>query len=681
MPFEHPFSRRLRLYLPLATMLAATGTAYGQSEEFEDFRALWVSRFEYSTSNPASVQQIMSDAASMGITDVLFQVRGQSDAYYDSNFEPRSERLNGTWDPLQTAVDAAHANGLKLHAWINSMPLWRTTAQPTDSSHPFFNTSPSFRRENINGVLESPTNSTSYPINGEYASVNPILPEVHTHLDNVVTDIATNYNVDGVHLDYIRWIGSQNFETLPHDTQSHQMFNAATGLDATNPNNAPAYRNYIKDRVTDLVGSLKTSIDALETTAGRNIDLSAAVWRDPDIAENDRLQDYRTWLENDLVDIAMPMIYLRESNDNLMLPNLLNTLNIPTNARIAPGLGVYLHDNDNGGVPLTITQLQRLHDNGADGATFFSYGSFFGSDPLTAARRDAVEAFYASLDDPGDGTLSPDANVLVDFEIDEGTFNVDPTFSGSTSGVDAATAERSILDAHLGQYSQEIAIDGSGTSDWFVRHLSGGGAPSGNVEIATEGFLGFWLKTDLAGVTVAPVIDDPGTGERGIEKAIIADGEWHLYEWDLGDDTQWNGWVTGSGTIDDATTTLDSIQFFGTGDGVIYLDTIAHNPLGSVAVAPLPGDYNLDGTVDIVDYNLWRDSLGETGTGLAADGDGNDVIDQADYDIWKLNFGNSTSLTLADSHNPQAVPEPATAMLLLSLFAVVVVSRVGYRRQ
>jgi hypothetical protein len=45
---------------------------------------------------------------------------------------------------------------------------------------------------------------------------------------------------------------------------------------------------------------------------------------------------------------------------------------------------------------------------------------------------------------------------------------------------------------------------------------------------------------------------------------------------------------------------------------------------------PVPGDYNGNGIVDAADYTVWRDSLGQTGTGLAADGDGNGVVDQAD---------------------------------------------------
>src|SRR5690606_35563182 len=111
--------------------------------------------------------------------------------------------------------------------------------QPANPSHPFHNTDPSFRRMDINGNLESPISSPTlpgtYPLNGEYATANPILPEVHTHINNVVSDIATNYAVDGIHLDYIRWGGNQNFSTLPHDPQSHALFQQATGLDASNP--------------------------------------------------------------------------------------------------------------------------------------------------------------------------------------------------------------------------------------------------------------------------------------------------------------------------------------------------------------------------------------------------------------------------------------------------------------
>lgn len=635
----------MRFLFHVSALLLASSPVLALAE-FSDFRALWVSRFEYNANNPASVQTIMNNAAAAGFTDILFQVRGKSDAYYDSQFEPRAEGLNSVVDPLETAVTSAHANGLKLHAWINTAPLWRDTAAPNDLSHTFYNTNPSFRRFDINGTPESPTSN-----NGEYASVNPVLPEVHTHLNNVVSDIATNYNVDGVHLDYIRWIGSQSFDNLLHDSVSYDLFDQATGLDGSNPANANAYRAYIKNRITDLVGSLKTTVDGVETSSGRDIDLSAAVWRDPDIAENERLQDYRTWLENDLLDIAMPMIYLSSSNNNLFTPNLTNTLNIPTNTRIAPGLGTYLHTASGGGVDLTLNQLATANNLGADGATFFSYNSFFNSsDPLSTARRTAVQDFYDNLEDPTTGgNLSPDANVFNDFDTDEGYFGNSPTLSGSNQGILSATADRTTSEFHLGTHSQEISVSGD-SEGWFLRHLAGtgsAGSPGSNLALASTGSIGFWLKTDDAGLSVQLAIDDPGTADRGLVKSIISDGEWHLYEWDLEDDSQWEGWVTGDGLITGPTVTLDSIQFFGFGDATVYLDTIAHNPLGSLVVAGLAGDFNGDGTVDAADYTVWRESGGS----------------EADYKLWRSNYGATTETATTEA--VASVPEPAGALLLL----------------
>jgi len=52
------------------------------------------------------------------------------------------------------------------------------------------------------------------------------------------------------------------------------------------------------------------------------------------------------------------------------------------------------------------------------------------------------------------------------------------------------------------------------------------------------------------------------------------------------------------------------------------------------------GDYNLDGTVDAVDYPEWRDYLGQNVSAASgADGNGNGLIDSFDYEIWRNNYG------------------------------------------
>ncbi|MEN1679296.1 MAG: family 10 glycosylhydrolase [Planctomycetota bacterium] len=663
-------SLSIRFVLMLPPLLGAacwcsTATA---GDSFGDFRAMWVSRFEYSTSNPASVTQVISNAASMGVTDVLFQVRAQGDAYYDSNVEPRAQRLFGTWDPLQTAIDAANNEGIRVHAWINTMPIWRGSTGPTDSSHPFYDNDPSLRRFNLAGTPENPLDA-----NGEYASFNPVLDQTHEHINSVVNDIVTNYDVDGVHLDYIRWLGSQSHSLLPHDPLAQDLFNQATGLDAANPSSAPAYRDFIADRITDMVTDVKATVDSVETSTGRTIDLSAAVWRDPDIARNDRLQDYRTWLEQDLLDIVMPMIYLSSSNNDLLAPNLLNTLSIPTDARVAPGIGPFLHTSTGGGVPLTVSQLQQLHDLGAQGSTLFSYSNFFGSsDPLAAQRRAAVVDFFNDLEanePPADVALAAGATVITDFEAGEGYFGYSPTLSGSTNGVFSATAEPITEEAHLGGSSQRLTIDGD-QDGWFIRHLAGqgptsvAGSPAGNLPLSAEGSVGLWIKTDSPGLSVQLALDDPGTADRGFTKVIVADGQWRLYEWDLSDNSQWEGWITGDGLISGPQLTLDSIQISGFGDAVVYLDTIAHNPAGTLAAPFADGDYDRNGVVDLADYEAWRAAFNqEVSPGSGADGNGDGRVDAADFTIWRD--------ALADAVPPlSATPEPAAFGVLAIAFVV-----------
>jgi Type I phosphodiesterase / nucleotide pyrophosphatase len=52
----------------------------------------------------------------------------------------------------------------------------------------------------------------------------------------------------------------------------------------------------------------------------------------------------------------------------------------------------------------------------------------------------------------------------------------------------------------------------------------------------------------------------------------------------------------------------------------------------------IPGDYNLDGTVDAADEVVWKKAKGST-TDLRADGNHDGRVDQADFDLWRANFG------------------------------------------
>jgi T5SS/PEP-CTERM-associated repeat protein len=87
----------------------------------------------------------------------------------------------------------------------------------------------------------------------------------------------------------------------------------------------------------------------------------------------------------------------------------------------------------------------------------------------------------------------------------------------------------------------------------------------------------------------------------------------------------------------------------------------------------LPGDFNLDGTVDLLDLGVWKNCLGSGTTWTAGDADYNGVVNLLDFDIWKANLNRSFVGDLASgSGTASAVPEPGSlAMLAVGLLGLL----------
>jgi autotransporter-associated beta strand protein len=288
-----------------------------------------------------------------------------------------------------------------------------------------------------------------------------------------------------------------------------------------------------------------------------------------------------------------------------------------------------------------------------------------------------VSTFVPPMPGPG--------NVLDDFEVDEGHFNWNYNFSPQTTGLasgpgDSTMPSDRVTTEHqgVGVASQLLDMVSDGSPAWQLRHNSGIGtvaAPAGNVPLEGTGNVGFWLKTDDPGITVRIGIDDPVGGntalELGIPLNVTADNQWHLYQWNFDDDAQWDAFAGGANGLIDAvlgTVTIDSIWLAGSGNAQIYLDTVSHNPDGPLAAAPVPGDFNGDGTVDSADYNVWRAAYGtSTAPGTSADGNGDSTIDTADYVVWRTHMGAG----FGSAVQAAAAPEP-TSIVLLGLAASVV---------
>ncbi|PAP78862.1 hypothetical protein BSZ37_18745 [Rubrivirga marina] len=167
-----------------------------------EFRAAWIAtvanidwpsdRSLSTAEQKAELTQLLDRAKALGLNAVVFQVRPAADALYFSAKEPWSEYLTGRqgrapepwYDPLQLAIDEAHARGLELHAWFNPYRAGHPAGDgPRDMTH--------ISRQRPDLVREY----------GDYLWLDPGEPEAADHSLSVILDVVRRYDVDGVHLD------------------------------------------------------------------------------------------------------------------------------------------------------------------------------------------------------------------------------------------------------------------------------------------------------------------------------------------------------------------------------------------------------------------------------------------------------------------------------------------------
>jgi len=374
-----------------------SGPERGPAASGSAFRGIWVTRWDYRSEE--RIRKIMADAAGLGLTDVFFQVRGQGDAFYRSGLEPWGEELTRdlpagatgpSFDPLAVAVREGHARGLRVHGWVNVMPLWRGEEGPRSAHHPLV-AHPEWRLFNAKGEPQA--------LHEGYVIGNPVLPSFQDHVVAVCRDIVMRYDVDGLHLDYVRFVseGLEEGAVYPGDDRSLSMFREATGARGIElARERELLRDWVRGRITDLVVRIREeAVSAREGTV-----LTAAVWRRPDLARATQLQDAAAWLRDGVLDRAIPMIYT--ADDDRFEEDLRAWLAVTGGRPVAAGVGVYKHDR----YDQTRRQLAAARRLGAAGFCLFAYSTLFESDAPDqdrseeaarerAARRDVVRAYLS----------------------------------------------------------------------------------------------------------------------------------------------------------------------------------------------------------------------------------------------------------------------------------------------
>jgi len=282
----------------------------------DELRALWVVRDALTT--PESVAR-MVDFAVQTRTHMLFvQVRGRADAFYLSAVDPPASILEAPvadFDPLEYLLTLAHREDIAVHAWINVFLVWSDMSQSPPEGHLVARHS-DWLLTDASGIRMDRMPSSRWKKEGvEGWFVSPGIPGMRRHMARVVRELVTGYDIDGVHLDYIRYPNRE----LSFDPVSRAAFAVRWGVDPVEvtKGNRGALQRVIGAAALAIVDSLYNEsrvqdVDSMVITisaACGEKPLSAAVVADPFTARHDKGQDWGRWVHNQWVDFVVPMAY------------------------------------------------------------------------------------------------------------------------------------------------------------------------------------------------------------------------------------------------------------------------------------------------------------------------------------------------------------------------------------
>jgi uncharacterized lipoprotein YddW (UPF0748 family) len=361
-------------------------------ESPSETRALWVVR--HTMASPQSVLDLVRRAKENGFTDLVVQVRGRGDAYYDSQIEPRAEDLANqpkNFDPLALTIDEAHRVGIKVHAWINIYLVANIESLPTAGDHliykhpewvmvprgvaaEIYNIDPK-SPDYLNRIIEYTRNNRA-ELEGLF--VTPAHPEVKENLLNIWMDVATKYEVDGLHFDYVRYPNPQfdysrasidrfrneierNLEDGERESLSDEFQNDPLVYATKFPT---AYAQFQRDQVTELVGRIYKGVKKVKPHAV----ISAAVFANDEDAARSRFQDWKQWLQRGWLDVICPMAYTPDTET--FRNQILNALNNSSGKKVWGGIGAYKQTAES-----AIEKIRVTQELGTQGFILFSYDS------------------------------------------------------------------------------------------------------------------------------------------------------------------------------------------------------------------------------------------------------------------------------------------------------------------
>jgi uncharacterized lipoprotein YddW (UPF0748 family) len=277
-----------------------------------EVRAIWLDRGTIvAAGSEAGLAKIFDRLAKAGVNTVFLETINAGYPIYPSRVAPQPNPLIRGWDPLASAIRLARQRNMELHAWV-----WVFSAgnqrhnpivgKPESYVGPVLERYPQWANLNRSGTVYTPEGKMF---------LDPANPEVQDYLIRLYREIVTNYDVDGLHIDYIRYPRQEANYDFGFSLPARSKFMELTGVDplTLTPNHRSLWWLWVEFRtrqVNEFVARLSGEMRRLKP----RLIISAAVfpWH-----PNERLhrlqQNWETWVARGDVDLLIPMTYVPDT--------------------------------------------------------------------------------------------------------------------------------------------------------------------------------------------------------------------------------------------------------------------------------------------------------------------------------------------------------------------------------
>lgn len=303
------------------------------------------------------LRNILDSYAAAKINTVFFQTRIRGTVSYPSQYEAFDFAFTGTYaqspgyDPLAFAIEECHKRGMECHAWVVTVPSGNT---------------------DIIGKLGNLSTKAKYPylckMYDGICYLDPGHPETKYYLANICKEIVERYDVDGIHMDYIRY--PDNPTRFP-DNDTYTQYGAGQHKSDWRRNNITAIVREIYTTVKQVKPYVKVSCSPL----GKYYDTtgySSKGWN----AWGTVYQDVKRWMIEGIVDMIFPMMYFR---NNDFFPFAYDWLEASNGRPVVPGIGLYFMEEANWPLEDIKREINVMRTQGTGGQAYFRSQFFTGN--------------------------------------------------------------------------------------------------------------------------------------------------------------------------------------------------------------------------------------------------------------------------------------------------------------